>query len=432
MSDQYKETYFYSLLSVSHVFIAAQPELILLVSVRNRSPLMKLLLENRTLGLVTLSQFIRVMGRSVAWIFTPLYLLIDYHDTYFQIGMIFFLSSLISLPVSIYGGNLIDRVGRRVVSIVSPVVSSALFFGLFLSSFIHLPAMIVYILFVLIYPFADLEGIADNVMISDTVSPEQRNDAFSLARISANVGFSMGPAIGGFIALYGFGYTFFIPFVTSLAVAIIYLIKMAETRPASTSTTSKFSFPAKDREFIYFPIMVSMAWFIAGQWGTTLTLFLNRAYDYTSVQIGVLYSLNGIIVILFQLPVNAALKRFTDVSKLSIGVLIYAVTFFTFSLTSYFPFVLLDTAILTIGENAMAPASQTIIAKLAPESRRGEYFGAFGAVSGMIVPLAPLFGTLALGYLISTPILFWSIFLYLGLILSVVLKISGKISKRVD
>jgi MFS family permease len=392
----------------------------------------ELIFNNPIVAIVTASQLVRTLGRSVAWIFTPLFLVSHYHDSYFEVGFIFFLSALVSLPFSIYGGNLIDRIGRRIVSILSPLGSTALFAGLFMTSFIEIPEIIVYVLFVLVFPLADLEGIADNVIMTDSVAPAARTDAFSLARISANVGFSMGPSIGGFVATYGYGFTYVLPMVTSFSMALLYLFRMKETRPASSTEASRFSFPSKDREFLYFAVLVSFSWFVAGQWGTTLTLFLNNAYHFNTVQIGLLYSLNGIVVIVFQLPVNYLLKSLTEVSRLSLGVAIYAVTFFCFSLTTSFPLLLLDTAALTIGENTMAPASQTLIARLAPEAKRGEYFGAFGAIGGLIAPVAPLFGTFALGYLIMTPILFWSIFLYLGIGLAILLRVSGKISRRVD
>ena len=407
------------------------PDITSLTAGREGSLLMKLLLNNRVMALVTLSQLVRVLGRSVAWIFTPLYLADYYHDTFFQIGALFFLSALVSLPVSVYGGNLIDRVGRRLISVLLPVVSASIFLGLFVTSLLPLPALVVYVLFIAVYPVVDLEGIADNVMLSDVVPPEQRNDAYSITRISANVGFAIGPAIGGFVALYGFGDIYLIPCFTSFAIAVVYAFKMIETRPESTKPSGKMSFPFDDRSFVYFAILISMAWFVAGQWGTTLTLFLSHAYNFTTMQIGILYSVNGIMVIVLQMPLTFALRKFTDLSRISLGALIYGVSFFAFALTSNFAYLLLVTVVLTIAENIMAPSSQTLIARLAPEERRGEYFGAFGAIGGLIIPISPLFGTFALGFLISTPLLFWSIFLCMGIALSIVLRISGRLSGRV-
>ena len=41
-------------------------------------------------------------------------------------------------------------------------------------------------------------------MISDLVAPAQRKPAFALSRLAVNLGMSVGPAIGGVLALFSF------------------------------------------------------------------------------------------------------------------------------------------------------------------------------------------------------------------------------------
>jgi MFS family permease len=370
------------------------------------------LMKDRIVMVVTTSQLMRVMGRSMVWVFAPIYFHRFYGTSFFTIGLLFFLGTIISFPFSIYGGNLIDRAGRRFVGLLLPPISAALFLVFSLSAFLRFPGIYAFIAFLVIFPLADLEGIVDQVIITDVVKESERLDAFSLNRIGANVGFAIGPAVAGILAEFNYGWAFIVPFFVSVFVFVIYARYIRETRPAGTGTQSRsrgFSFPKNDRKFFIIVILLSMIWFIAGQWGTTLTLFLSSGYLISDQTIGFLYAFNGIVVIFFQIPVNNLLHKWHDFKRLALGAFIYSFAFFFYSLTSYIPLLFANTFFLTIGENVLTPSTQTVIAKAAPEDRRGEYFGSYYAVSGLIVPLAPLLGTYGLGFLIHSGIIFWGI-----------------------
>ena len=370
------------------------------------------LMKDRIVMVVTASQLMRVMGRSMVWVFAPIYFHRFYDTSFFTIGILFFLGTIISFPFSIYGGNLIDRAGRRFVGLLLPPISAALFLVFSLSAFLKFPNIYAFIAFLAIFPLADLEGIVDQVIITDVVKETERLDAFSLNRIGANVGFAIGPALAGILAEFNYGWAFIVPFFVSVFVFMIYAKYIRETRPTSTGTqrTSKgFSFPKNDRKFFIIVILLSMIWFIAGQWGTTLTLFLSSGYLISDQTIGFLYAFNGIIVIFFQIPVNNLLRKWHDFKRLALGSFIYSFAFFFYSLTSYIPLLFANTFFLTIGENVLSPSTQTVIAKAAPEDKRGEYFGSYYAISGLIVPMAPLLGTYGLGFLIHAGIVFWGL-----------------------
>ncbi len=64
-------------------------------------------------------------------------------------------------------------------------------------------------------------------MVSDLVEPAQRKAAFALSRLAANLGMSVGPAIGGILAVYSFRWLFLVDGTTSiLAGAVLALAPM--------------------------------------------------------------------------------------------------------------------------------------------------------------------------------------------------------------
>ena len=72
-------------------------------------------------------------------------------------------------------------------------------------------------------------GSADNVIVSQYSSSSQRTAAFSVVRIFQNAGFSLGPAIGGFVALLSYSYVFLITAVSSIIELIIYILYLEES-----------------------------------------------------------------------------------------------------------------------------------------------------------------------------------------------------------
>lgn len=165
---------------------------------------------------VSTTEFIRTFGRSAVWVMIPPYLAEIRHIPFVVIGLLFFLTSLISLPFALYGGRIIDRIGRRRVVLVLPPIVFALFLSLSIAIQYSSPTLLVEALYLFISPFGSIQEIADNVIITDTTSLSGRIEAFSIIRIAANVGFAFDPAIGGILAGISYTYVFLAPAVASL------------------------------------------------------------------------------------------------------------------------------------------------------------------------------------------------------------------------
>ncbi len=243
-------------------------------------------------------------------------------------------------------------------------------------------------------------GAADNVIVSNSTYYTERNNAFSIVRIFQNVGFSIGPAIGGFIAGIGFGYIFLITTLSSIIELLVYIKYLpGEMKDESAEKMEKkedILNAFKDRPFFIAAMLISLFYLIMGQWGTTLTLFW-KGYDLmTNFQIGLLYSVNGIVVTLGQLPVNRILKRFGDITKVNLGYLLYLSAFSILPFFRGFLFLVIDTLIITIGENIISPSINTIISRISPVEKRGQYFTSFQVMTGFIYPVAPVLGTFLL------------------------------------
>lgn len=386
-----------------------------------------LTLKKKPILVVSSAQFIRVLARSQVWIFIPVYLSLIRHIPVYYTGILFFITAMMSLPVSVYGGNLIDKIGRRKISSVMPLVLAFVFLITYFSISGRLNVIYIYLEFVIIEPLTAIQGIADNVIITDVSNEAERMDAFGILRMAGNLGFSIGPALGGFLSELNYSYIFLFTAIAAFIEFIIYIAYMAETKPAGKYTGTGFEIPWRDRLFIFTCLLISLVFFVSGQWGTTLTLFWSMVDHVGNGMIGVLYSVNGLVVLFLQLPIIRIIKRLGDMTQVALGGFIYSVSFFALAFFSSFAFLIIDVIVITIGENIISPVSMNIVGKLAPPEKRGQYYGTFQLMNGLITPAAPILGTALLYKYMAFPVNMWGIIFAIGISLSAFVYFFGKL-----
>ena len=361
--------------------------------------------------MVSANQFLRVFSRSQLWIFLPLYLYLQRNVPYMTIGILFFLMSVLSLPFTLYGGRFIDRNGPKKAIIISNASLSAILVMLFFTVLYNSNLYYLYFILICTEPFMNILGSADNVIVSQHTSSSQRTAAFSMVRIFQNAGFSLGPAIGGFVALLSYSYVFLIPAVSSIIELIIYILYLEETKITGVGQNgniqAKFYAAFRNRNFFMISILIALFFVIMGQWGTTLTLFW-RGYDsMTTIQVGMLYSVNGIVVTLGQIPTNRLIAGLSDIARINLGYLLYLFSFSILPFFTGFSFLVVDTVIITLGENIITPSINSVISRASPPEARGQYFTSFQALTGLVAPSAPVLGTFLLTVFSSNMGMMW-------------------------
>ncbi|MEM1995689.1 MAG: MFS transporter [Thermoplasmatales archaeon] len=371
-------------------------------------PISKEVSRNRIVQTISVAELLRLMGRSGVWVFIPIYLL-DRGSSYLDIGLLFLFSSVSAIPVSLLGGNLVDSLGRRRIALLLPPAMSFLFLIMFIGIYFDYSQYIIYITFVLFSTVASLQSVTDMVIITDTTLEIDRIDAFSLTRIGANIGFSLGPAISGYVVSFSYSILPLIPMLLELLGFLLFYKFVNYKEENITKGKSIISFPKGDRRFLFISIILSLAFFSMGPWAYILPQFFSRVDRISTTVIGLLFATNGIVVVTFQLPINRLFYRFHDMMRVSIGLLVYAATFLVFGLTSSVPLLFMDVIFLTLGENIVSPPINSIIGKIAPEDKRGEYYGGFSLLNNFISPISPIVYEAMLSFLFDKPLILWGI-----------------------
>jgi MFS family permease len=108
-------------------------------------------------------------------------------------------------------------------------------------------------------------------------------------------------------------------------------------------------------------------------------------------RIGLFLGANGLMVILFQLPVSYAIDRTSRVGALLVGAALFALSSATLLSTESFLGILLAFAgFFTLAEMILEVAGAALAAELAPVRVRGTYLALFGTCFGVAYGVSPV------------------------------------------
>jgi MFS family permease len=291
------------------------------------------------------------------------------------------------------GGHLADRIGRRNTIAVSMFGSAVMMVAL--SQARGYATILTTTL--LAGAAAELYRPAAMALIGDLVTPEQRVTAFGMYRFAVNLGFAAGPATAGLLANRSFLYVFLGDALTSLVYGFIALIALPHgLRSRGTEESAgegALSHALRNRAFVLFLVASLCTTWIEFQTHSTLPLYIESKGHSTAVY-GMLMSINGLLIVLFELAITAWTQRFPPQPVIALG---YALSGIGFALTGLAEsvYALAATVVVwTAGEMIWAPVTGAYVTGLAPERYRGRYNGLWVLTWSIGMLLGPWVGTL--------------------------------------
>lgn len=312
--------------------------------------------------------------------------------------MFYGLGSFLSGPVS---GKLSDVIGQLRVIKISFFLS-----GVVLLAYSFIRDYQLLLLFTFTWAFVN-EGFrpANRSLIADIVTPAQRRPAFALNRLSVNLGMSIGPVVAGFLVMVDFSIIFYVDAATSILAGIFLILApwdKIETshnsdhgKAAEIAARKKFGV-LKDRRFLYFMLALLPVPIVYLQHQSTMPLFLVRYLGFAESTFGLLFTINTVLIILIEVPLNNSMKAFSDKALLAIGALLCGIGFGAMAFVHDIYGVAITIVIWTFGEMIIFPASAAYMAELAPKGKSGQYMGVFQMVFSLAFTIGPWAGTLVL------------------------------------
>lgn len=313
--------------------------------------------------------------------------------------------SIVAAPLS---GRLSDRLGPLPVMRASLVLSGIL---LLLFPLVRSfgPVLIATFVWAVV---SDLFRPANLAVIADIVPPEKLKPAYALSRLSINLGMSIGPAAAGFIAARSYLWIFVIDAVTTLIAAAVLIWSridsphrhIAEERDSPSLLSALV---LDDPRMILFMSAILLTGVVFFQIEGPLPLFLVEDLKLSPAFYGALFSLNTVMIVFLEVPLNAATSHWPHRRGLALGALLFAIGSGAWGISHGPAAVIAAMIVWTFGEMLLFPQAAAYVAEIAPPARRGAYMGAYQLAFSVSFSFAPWLGT-------STYSHFGAPFLWLG------------------
>jgi MFS family permease len=153
---------------------------------------------------------------------------------------------------------------------------------------------------------------------------------------------------------------------------------------------------------------------------------LQVSSSFSSALYGTLISLNGLLVVLLELPISSLTQRRRPRRAMALGLALLGLGFGITGFAASPAILALAVVVWTLGEIAYLPVAGAYVADVAPDHMRGRYQGAWGATFGVAYVLGPALGT---AFYSVSPLGLWMSCIALGG-LAAILVLTGPAANR--
>lgn len=241
---------------------------------------------------------------------------------------------------------------------------------------------------------------ANSVAIASYTKAENITKAFSLNRMAVNLGFSVGPALGGFLAAFSYNFLFYGNAASCAIAAIVFYAYFAkqrrekrEARAKAKSETKGLS-PWKDMQFVLFTILCCLYTVCFFQLLSTLPLFYREVHLLNEWSIGLILGFSGLVVFsLEMLLVHIAEKRLSTTTVIMLGTILCGVSYLMLLMPGKLFVLYTSIFVLCISEILAMPFMSTVTMQRATPATRGAYMGMNSLAFSVAYVLSPYLGT---------------------------------------
>jgi MFS family permease len=328
------------------------------------------------------------------------------------------------LSSAIVGGYLADSLGRRRSIVLSMVMGATAIWTL--SSVSHI-ALICICAFMAGLT-SELYRPSASALLSESVPEKHRITAFAILRFCINLGWSLGPAMGGRLASHSFVMLFRLDALTCIAFGglAFFGIRKKEQHHVTWDGFGKipghlaeqFKITLRNRSFRKLMLSNTLIAFVFIQWVSTLGISMENS-GLSSSQYGLVLGLNGVLIVLFEIPLTAWTRRFSPVKMIGLGYAMIAISVLFIAFNPTMPNYFLGMMVFTFGEMICLPVSMAYVSRLAPDHQRGRFMGMNGISWSTAFMLGPSMGMVLCPMF---PTGFWIACACLGIMAVVIMK----------
>lgn len=315
-------------------------------------------------------------------------------------GFYLSISGFLFMPAGFLGGKLADTLGRKNVIVFFDGLAAILYIIAGLTK----PSMDTVYLIMFAGASMITASPAHDSLIADLTTPKNRQGAYSLLYMGWNIGFAVGPIIGGLLYKNYLPLVFIGDALTALIALCLIIFFVKETIHLANIGIEDEKRKLEKKEegsiikvllsrpiLIYVSLILFGYNFVYAQWSYMLPMQAMEIFKGEGARyFGIMAGLNGIVVMLFTPIITKMTEKDKELRRMFYGGILYAVGFGMLSFINRLPFFLLSVFIFTLGEIVLAISTSPFIANRTPSSHRGRMNAVVPMISGLGYTIGPL------------------------------------------
>ncbi|MBC8151470.1 MAG: MFS transporter [Bacteroidetes bacterium] len=332
--------------------------------------------------------------------FMTVYLTRQLQFTLGEAGLVMSLFGVGSIAGAYIGGRLTDRFGHYFVQIGALFAGGLGFIGL--GQLHTLPQLSIGIF--LLSLTAETFRPANGASIAQYSTTENRTRAYSLNRLAVNLGWSVGPVLGGFLATLGWNYLFWVDGLTCITAGVVLwaflprpaTVVKAIDQPSNNGRIASTQSAYRDKNYLWFILFTSFNAIAFFQFFFVVPVYFRQSLGLTEFEIGLAMSLNGVLIVAVEMLLVYRLDgRRNPLRYIIYGVLLNGLAFLLMNIFGGFAVAAVLTCVLaiTFGEMLSMPFLNAFWAGRANDRNRGQYAGLYSMSYSVAHILAPSIGT---------------------------------------
>ncbi|HVV81527.1 MAG TPA: MFS transporter [Kofleriaceae bacterium] len=359
---------------------------------------------------VAIARAINTFGLSMVMSFLGIYIVEGRGYPAALYGALALVANLGQSAAGAWAGELSDRIGRRPLITGALSVRAGIVLALGTLVLVDAPLAMLAIVFV---ASSSLRGCFEPVayaLVADLVKPEDRVAAYGLQRMGTNLGWAAGPAVGALLAtVMPYGAVFYVSALGLVAANWVLadvpdprdpreLARRAEAPPPRLPLRESLRRAADHPPMAALLVGTVVFALVYTQIFTGLGIYVTRELGLSTRALGLLYTVNGALVLALQWPALALIRRH-GIARVLVGASLgFAAGFALVGVAHGLGGMVVAISVITVAEVLFAPAHQAATAAASDARRLGTGFGLVSFAQMIGVAFAPLVGGLLLDH----------------------------------
>ncbi|HEV7333044.1 MAG TPA: MFS transporter [Flavisolibacter sp.] len=312
-----------------------------------------------------------------------------------EAGLVMGAFGLGSIVGGYIGGRLTDRFGHFYVQFGSLFLNGVLFIVLGQMQTLVQYAVCIFLLSSLGEAFRPANAAA----IAQYSNDDNRIRCYALNRLAINLGWSIGPAVGGVLASVDYNYLFWADGLTCMASSFLLFAGLSPKahvkvkNPNSTETLQVVS-AYRDKPFLlgmFYLFLIGLSFF---QLFSVIPAYYKTELHLNEATIGWILAMNGLLIAAIEMVLVYKLEnRRNSLLYITTGALLMGFSFLFLELGQTTTIAVVSMIIVTFGEMFLFPFMNNFWVKRSTETNRGEYAALYTMSFAAATVLAPTLAT---------------------------------------